>query len=57
MEMAGLIALAQGIGALAIAGLVWPLIAVATRTHRRRSQRVAPPAQPRRPAMFQHREG
>lgn len=57
MEMAGLIALVQGIGALAIAGLVWPLIAVATRTHRRRSQRVAPPAQPRRPAMYQHREG
>lgn len=57
MEMAGLIALAQGISALAIAGLIWPLLAVAKHTHQRRSQRVAPPAQPRRPAMFQHREG
>lgn len=57
MEMAGLIALAQGIGALAIAGLIWPLLAVAKHTHQRRSQRVAPPAQPRRPATFHHREG
>ncbi|WP_322512360.1 hypothetical protein [Chloroflexus sp.] len=58
MDMAGLIALAQGIGVLAIAGLIWPLIAIAKHTRPRRSQRVAPPARPRRPATFQpHHEG
>ncbi len=58
MEVAGLIAIAQGIGALIIAGLVWPLIAFARHTYRRRSQRAVQPACSRRTASFQpHREG
>lgn len=52
MEMAGLIALAQGLGVLIIAGLVWPLVALTIRTRQRRPRRALPPRTTRRSAPF-----
>lgn len=58
MEVASLIALAQGIGVLIIAGLVWPLFTYARHTRQRRLKRIAPPACSRQTASFHaHHEG